>query len=87
VIAMTSAGRAVLFAGATVDPAGDRSVVERSAALIASTLVPSTMELLGDRNWWIPAWLDRLLPHLAIDGEPLVHSTAKADSASVARAA
>jgi RND superfamily putative drug exporter len=28
------------------------------------------MQLLGDRNWWIPAWLDRLLPRL--DAEPPV---------------
>jgi RND superfamily putative drug exporter len=27
-------------------------------------LVPSLMKLLGDRNWWIPAWLDRRLPRV-----------------------
>jgi len=27
------------------------------------------MELLGDRNWWLPAWLDRLLPHLRLDAD------------------
>ena len=32
-------------------------------------LVPSTMQLLGDRNWWLPGWLDRLLPNLDIEGE------------------
>ena len=26
------------------------------------------MELLGDRNWWLPAWLDRLLPKFSIEG-------------------
>ena len=31
-------------------------------------LVPATMELLGDRNWWLPGWLDRLLPHLDVEG-------------------
>jgi putative drug exporter of the RND superfamily len=25
-------------------------------------LVPATMELLGDRNWWLPRWLDRIIP-------------------------
>jgi len=30
--------------------------------------VPATMELLGDRNWWMPRWLDRLLPRLDVDG-------------------
>jgi RND superfamily putative drug exporter len=31
-------------------------------------VVPATMELLGDRNWWIPRWFDRLLPRLDIEG-------------------
>jgi RND superfamily putative drug exporter len=26
------------------------------------------MELLGDRNWWFPAWLDRLVPNIAVEG-------------------
>ena len=38
------------------------------ATLIRMVLVPATMELLGDRNWWLPAWLDRRLPRLRVDG-------------------
>jgi putative drug exporter of the RND superfamily len=30
--------------------------------------VPATMELLGDRNWWIPKWLDRILPNIDVEG-------------------
>ena len=30
-------------------------------------VVPATMELLGERNWWIPRWLDRLLPRVDIE--------------------
>jgi RND superfamily putative drug exporter len=26
------------------------------------------MRLLGDRNWWLPAWLDRILPRLDVEG-------------------
>ncbi|HTN78515.1 MAG TPA: MMPL family transporter [Acidimicrobiales bacterium] len=37
------------------------------ATLVRMILVPSTMELLGDRNWWIPRWLDRVLPRLSIE--------------------
>jgi RND superfamily putative drug exporter len=33
-------------------------------------LVPATMELLGDRNWWLPRWLDRILPTINIEGSP-----------------
>ena len=38
-------------------------------------LVPATMELLGDRNWWLPKWLDRILPKINVEGNahpPLV---------------
>ncbi len=38
------------------------------ATLVRMVVVPATMELLGDRNWWIPRWLDRLLPRLDVDG-------------------
>ncbi|HEX7095763.1 MAG TPA: MMPL family transporter, partial [Acidimicrobiales bacterium] len=39
------------------------------ATVVRMVLVPATMELLGDRNWWLPRWLDRLLPNLNIEGE------------------
>ena len=32
------------------------------ATVVRMVLVPATMELLGDRNWWLPKWLDRILP-------------------------
>jgi putative drug exporter of the RND superfamily len=38
------------------------------ATVVRLLLVPATMELLGDRNWWIPAWLDRILPHIDVEG-------------------
>ena len=38
------------------------------ATIVRMVLVPSTMELLGDANWWLPKWLDRLLPHLDVEG-------------------
>jgi RND superfamily putative drug exporter len=31
-------------------------------------LVPAVMQLLGDRNWWIPRWLERTLPRLDVEG-------------------
>ena len=37
------------------------------ASLVRMVILPATMELLGDRNWWLPRWLDRLLPHLEIE--------------------
>ena len=32
------------------------------ATVVRMVLVPAVMQLLGDRNWWLPGWLDRLLP-------------------------
>jgi RND superfamily putative drug exporter len=39
------------------------------ATIVRLVLVPATMELLGDRNWWLPSWLG-WLPHLNVEGEP-----------------
>jgi RND superfamily putative drug exporter len=38
------------------------------ATIVRMLLVPATMELLGDRNWWLPRWLDQLLPDLDVEG-------------------
>jgi RND superfamily putative drug exporter len=38
------------------------------ATIIRIVLVPATMRLLGDFNWWLPEWLDRLLPNLDVEG-------------------
>ncbi|HEX6425184.1 MAG TPA: MMPL family transporter, partial [Acidimicrobiales bacterium] len=40
------------------------------ATVVRLVLVPSTMELLGDRNWWLPRWLDRLLPVVHVEAAP-----------------
>jgi putative drug exporter of the RND superfamily len=37
------------------------------ATVIRMVLVPSAMALMGRANWWLPAWLDRILPHVDID--------------------
>jgi RND superfamily putative drug exporter len=37
------------------------------ATLVRLILVPAAMKLLGDWNWWMPSWLDRLLPDLSFD--------------------
>ena len=34
------------------------------ATIVRMMLVPSMMKLLGERNWWIPRWLDRVLPRI-----------------------
>jgi RND superfamily putative drug exporter len=38
------------------------------ATIVRLLLVPATMELLGDRNWWLPKWLQRILPKIDVEG-------------------
>jgi RND superfamily putative drug exporter len=40
------------------------------ATIVRLVLVPATMRLLGDWNWWIPRWLDRILPNVTLEGAP-----------------
>jgi len=39
------------------------------ATVVRIVLVPATMKLLGDANWWLPGWLARILPTIDIDSE------------------
>ncbi|MBW8826603.1 MAG: MMPL family transporter [Acidobacteria bacterium] len=47
---------------------GLTSAVFVDATLVRMLLVPATMELLGDRNWWLPRRLERVVPHLGVEG-------------------
>jgi RND superfamily putative drug exporter len=40
------------------------------ATVVRMVLVPAVMQLLGDRNWWIPNWLERVLPRLDVERAP-----------------
>ena len=55
------------------------------AFIVRMTLVPAVMQLLGRAAWWLPRWLDRLLPVLDVEGESL-HRRITADEARAARA-
>ena len=74
-----TAAAAIMFAVFASFVAGDSTEIKMfgvglavavllDATVIRMLLVPATMRLLGDANWWIPAWLDRILPNLDIEG-------------------
>jgi len=48
---------------------GTAVAVALDATLVRLVLVPATMQLLGDWNWWLPGWLDRVLPRFAAEAE------------------
>lgn len=39
------------------------------AFIVRMTIVPAVMTLLGSAAWWLPGWLDRIIPHVSIEGE------------------
>ncbi len=49
---------------------GLATAVFLDATVVRLVLVPAVMELLGDRNWWIPSWLERVLPTLDVEKVP-----------------
>jgi RND superfamily putative drug exporter len=57
---------------------GLAAAVFLDATVVRMVLVPATMELLGDRNWWLPGWLDRLLPNLHVEGHEVTDPDAAA---------
>jgi putative drug exporter of the RND superfamily len=62
---------------------GLASAVFFDATIVRMLLVPATMELLGAKNWWIPKWLDKIMPRINVEGHHLEAPPAKA---SVAKA-
>ena len=77
---VVTAAAVIMFAVfAAFVPEGDTSLkpialglaagIAIDAFLVRMTLVPAVMALLGDKAWWMPAWLERVLPHFDIEGE------------------
>jgi len=77
---VVTAAAVIMFAVfAAFVPEGDSSIkpialglavgIAVDAFLVRMTLVPAVMTLLGDKAWWMPRWLDRMLPHFDIEGE------------------
>ncbi|GAB4337425.1 MAG: MMPL family transporter [Dehalococcoidia bacterium] len=75
VISAAAAIMVVVFASFVLSP--DRALkmaglglavaIAVDATVVRLVLVPATMELLGDRNWWLPRWLDRTLPTVHVE--------------------
>ena len=53
--------------GAAMAGVGLAAAVALDAFILRTALVPAAMHLLGNSNWWLPAWLDKRLPHLAVE--------------------
>ncbi|MDQ6650019.1 MAG: MMPL family transporter [Actinomycetota bacterium] len=75
VITCAAAIMICVFLSFTLDPEillkmtglGLATAVFLDATVVRMALVPATMALLGRANWWLPGWLDRVLPRLPLD--------------------
>jgi putative drug exporter of the RND superfamily len=76
----------VVFASFVLDPdptvkmlaIGMAFAVLIDASLVRMILVPSVMSLLGARAWWMPPWLDPLVPQLQLEGSTAADAAAAA---------
>jgi putative drug exporter of the RND superfamily len=76
----------VVFLGFVTDPSpfvkmiglGLAAAIAIDATVVRMILVPATMALMGRANWWLPGWLDRLLPHLSLEDDATVHQPSPA---------
>lgn len=64
-----------IFAGTGVPQVKEIGVglavaIALDATIVRLVLVPTTMQLMGDFNWWIPKWLDRRLPDMDFESSP-----------------
>lgn len=87
---VVTAAAVIMFAVfAAFVPEGDSSIkpialglaagIAIDAFLVRMTLVPAVMALLGEKAWWMPRWLERILPHFDIEGEAVERELAHAD--------
>lgn len=50
------------------------------AFLVRMTIIPALMTLLGEKAWWFPRWLDRILPNMDVEGESLQQGKPQAEA-------
>ncbi len=55
---------------------GLASAVFFDAFVVRMTIVPAVLALLGDKAWWLPRWLQRIVPNVDVEGEQLNHALA-----------
>lgn len=60
---------------------GLASAVLLDAFVVRMAIVPAVLALLGDKAWWLPTWLDRILPRVDVEGEALTRGAAHPEPA------
>jgi len=92
VITTAAAIMIVVFTSCVLDPdptvkmlaIGMAAAVLIDASIIRMILVPAVMSLLGRHAWWIPRWLDRIMPNLDIEGSAHLARVSQQEEAALA---
>jgi RND superfamily putative drug exporter len=92
VITTAAAIMIVVFTSFVLDPdptvkmlaIGMAAAVLIDASIIRMILVPAVMSLLGRHAWWIPRWLDRIMPNLDIEGSAHLARVSQQEEAAIA---
>ena len=92
VITTAAAIMIVVFTSFVLDPdptvkmlaIGMAAAVLIDASIIRMILVPAVMSLLGRHAWWIPRWLDRIMPNLDIEGSAHLARVSQQEEAALA---
>jgi putative drug exporter of the RND superfamily len=92
VITTAAAIMIVVFTSFVLDPdptvkmlaIGMAAAVLIDASIIRMVLVPAVMSLLGRHAWWIPRWLDRIMPNLDIEGSAHLAKVSQQEEAALA---
>lgn len=50
------------------------------AFIVRMTIIPATMYILGDKAWWLPKWMDKIIPRVDIEGEGIKHLNSNGES-------
>ena len=53
------------------------------AGILVVTLAPASIVMFGEAAWWLPAWLDKILPHISVEGETMPASDAPPEDEDV----
>ncbi|MFI5100629.1 MAG: MMPL family transporter [Actinomycetes bacterium] len=56
---------------------GMASAILIDATVVRLLLVPAVMHLVGSRNWWMPAWMERRIPQVHVEGHPENYRTGR----------
>jgi RND superfamily putative drug exporter len=93
VVTSAAAIMVAVFAGFAADPLVEIKMIGIAlavailvdATIVRMVLLPASMALLGDRAWWIPAWLDRVLPHAELHTADAISVADDAEKTAVER--